>query len=25
VANLLQEFVIQKLTPKSPPTGPAKP
>jgi hypothetical protein len=25
VANLLQEFVIQKLTPKSSPTGPAKP
>ena len=25
VANLLQEFVIQKLTPKAPPTNPAKP
>jgi hypothetical protein len=25
VANLLQEFVIRKLTPKAPPTDPAKP
>jgi carboxypeptidase family protein len=25
VANLLQEFVIRKLTPKAPPTGPAQP